>query len=122
MSAAAATKAANRFIFTTATGAVRRINLNSFNPVKTATGSWHAAKFGRLHFARLRKECLDAGIQDHPFQKAERVIKPVVFKGQKYLIKKQKRYVLSILTFPLPSRNFPDNSTTSDHRMGTTFQ
>lgn len=47
--------------------------------------------FSRLQFARLRKECLDAGVLEHPFQRKGHNNRPVVFKGQKYLVKKQKR-------------------------------
>lgn len=50
-------------------------------------------KLSRLQFARLRRECLDAGVTDHPFVKTPWNHKPVAFKGQKYLVKQKKRYV-----------------------------
>jgi hypothetical protein len=93
MSSAAATTVNQiaKFVFTNTRGTIRKISMRDFQPTKLDTGKWHRPRLSRLQFARFRKECLDVGITDHPFQKKEKTIKPVVFKGQKYLIKKQKR-------------------------------
>lgn len=83
--------ATNIFKFTNANGVLRKIPLDLMKPTKQPDGRWFGAKIGKMQQARLRAECLDAGITEHPFTKPGVNNKPVVFKGQKHLIKKQKR-------------------------------